>query len=64
MEGSCEFNYGSDTCNICRAKHKEHIWLSDTGRCVYCGAICDHLSKDDDGTCNVCGYKSQPVETD
>ena len=64
MEGSCEFSLGSDTCNICGLKHKEHVWVRWTGDCVYCGITCDHLSKDNNGTCTVCGYNPKPAEVE
>lgn len=64
IKRSCEFNFGSDTCNICGLKHEEHVWVHWTGDCVYCGITCDHPSKDNNGTCTACGYNPKPAEVE
>lgn len=80
MEGPCVFDEGSNECTVCHNQHTEHQWDSNNGHCMFCGVTCghewangkckvcgitcDHPSKDNNGTCTVCGYSSEPAEVE
>lgn len=60
MEGSCEFNEGSNICKICKYQHTTHQWDPNTGHCKFCGATCEHSSWDaNTGKCQTCGKQCE-----